>query len=128
MLVPVAAEHVAELRRILATPEVKKGWRDEDASSGWPFDDLSASRFAMVFDGAVRSMMQYASRTSTTTAPRVARHIRRPSRARLGGGRNAVGSSLARIWWMAGAIDWSSLGQRDSRRCSSSGGSSCAPR
>jgi len=59
VLVPLAAEHVAELRRILATPEVQKRWRDEDASSGWPFDDSSATRFAIVFDGAVRGMVQY---------------------------------------------------------------------
>jgi len=59
VLVPVAAEHVPELRRILATPEVRARWRDEDASPEWPFDDLSAIRFAVLADGAVRGMVQY---------------------------------------------------------------------
>jgi RimJ/RimL family protein N-acetyltransferase len=59
VLVPVAAEHVPELRRILATPEVRARWRDEDASPRWPFDDPSATRFAVLLDGAVRGMVQY---------------------------------------------------------------------
>jgi len=59
VLVPVAVEHVAELRRILAMPEVRRRWRDEAASPGWPFDDSSATRFAIVVDGAVRGMVQY---------------------------------------------------------------------
>lgn len=59
MLVPVTAEHVPELRRILATPEVRARWRDEGRSPQWPFDDGSATRFAMVADGAVRGMVQY---------------------------------------------------------------------
>ena len=59
VLVPVAAGHVAELRRILATPEVRSRWGDEAASPRWPFDDPSATRFAVVVDGAVRGMVQY---------------------------------------------------------------------
>jgi len=59
VLVPVTAEHVPELRRILATPEVRARWRDEDASPRWPFDDLSAARFAVLLEGAVRGMVQY---------------------------------------------------------------------
>jgi len=59
VLVPVTPEHVAELRRLLATPEVRRRWRAEDASSGWPFDDSSSIRFAIVVDGAVRGMVQY---------------------------------------------------------------------
>jgi aminoglycoside 6'-N-acetyltransferase len=57
--VPVAAEHVPELRRILATREVRLRWRDEDASPSWPFDDPSATRFAILVDGSVRGMVQY---------------------------------------------------------------------
>jgi aminoglycoside 6'-N-acetyltransferase len=59
MLVPVAAEHAPELRRILATDEVRARWRDEDASEGWPFEDLSVTRFAVLVDRAVRGMVQY---------------------------------------------------------------------
>ena len=59
VLVPVAAEHVPELRRILATPEVRARWRDEDASPQWPFDDDSATRFAVLVDGEVGGMVQY---------------------------------------------------------------------
>lgn len=59
LLVPVAAEHVPQLRRILATPEVRARWRDEDASPGWPFDDVSAIRFAVLVEGTVRGMVQY---------------------------------------------------------------------
>ena len=60
VLTPVADEDVLELRRILATPEVRARWRDEDASPQWPFDDPSASRFTIFCDGAVRGMVQYA--------------------------------------------------------------------
>lgn len=59
VLLPVGNEHVAELKRILATPEVRLRWREEDASSGWPFDDTSASRFAVIVDDMVKGMVQY---------------------------------------------------------------------
>lgn len=59
LLKPVTAAHVAELKRILATPEVRKRWRDEDASPGWPFDDVSAARFAIIADGELVGMVQY---------------------------------------------------------------------
>ena len=62
-LVPVTGEHVAELRRILATPEVRRRWRDEAASPGWPVDDESATRFAVLAGGSVRGMVQYAEET-----------------------------------------------------------------
>jgi aminoglycoside 6'-N-acetyltransferase len=32
---------------------------DEAASPHWPFDDPSAIRFAVLFDGAVSGMVQY---------------------------------------------------------------------
>ena len=59
VLVPVTPEHVPELRRILSTPEVRGRWGDEAASDGWPFDDPSAARFAVVEDGVVVGMVQY---------------------------------------------------------------------
>lgn len=58
-LVPVTAEHVPHLRQILLTPEVRLRWGDEAASAQWPFDDPSATRFAVVHDGAVRGLVQY---------------------------------------------------------------------
>jgi RimJ/RimL family protein N-acetyltransferase len=58
-LVPVDATHVPELRRILATPEVRYRWGDEAASPDWPADDSSATRFAVMLDGDVRGMVQY---------------------------------------------------------------------
>jgi aminoglycoside 6'-N-acetyltransferase len=59
VLEPVTPAHVAELRRILATPAVRLRWGNEAASEQWPFDDPSAVRFAIVLDGAVRGMVQY---------------------------------------------------------------------
>ena len=53
ILVPVTQEHVPELRRILATEPVRLRWRDEAASPDWPFDDDSATRFAIVVEGTV---------------------------------------------------------------------------
>ena len=59
MLVPVTAEHVPELRRILGTPQVRARWGQEDSSPHWPFDDPSIVRFAVVTEGAVRGLVQY---------------------------------------------------------------------
>lgn len=59
VLVPVAAEHVPDLRRILHTPEVQLRWGDEAESPHWPFDDPCATRFAVVLDKAVIGMVQY---------------------------------------------------------------------
>jgi aminoglycoside 6'-N-acetyltransferase len=59
VLVPVGVEHVPELRRILLTPEVRSRWRDEAAAPRWPFDDRSATRFAVLVETAVRGMIQY---------------------------------------------------------------------
>lgn len=59
VLAPVTAEHVPELRRILATPQVRQRWRGEDASPRWPLDDPAAARFAVLLDAAVRGMVQY---------------------------------------------------------------------
>ena len=59
VLVPVTAEHLPDLRRILRTPEVRLRWGDEAASAQWPFDDPSATRFAVMVDGSVRGMVQY---------------------------------------------------------------------
>jgi RimJ/RimL family protein N-acetyltransferase len=59
VLVPVGKGHVAELRRILALPVVQARWGDEAASPGWPFDDPSAVRFAVLVEGTVRGMVQY---------------------------------------------------------------------
>jgi RimJ/RimL family protein N-acetyltransferase len=59
VLAPVAEEHVAELRRILDTPEVARRWGPED--DGWPFeaDSDDVVRYAVLIDGAVRGFVQY---------------------------------------------------------------------
>jgi aminoglycoside 6'-N-acetyltransferase len=59
VLEPVVAAHVADLRRILATPEVRFRWGDEAASPEWPFDDPSSVRFAIVLGDRVCGMIQY---------------------------------------------------------------------
>ena len=59
VLVPVRATHVAALRRILASEPVRRRWGEEGASPGWPFDDPSSVRFAVLVGGAVRGMVQY---------------------------------------------------------------------
>lgn len=58
-LVPVLAEHVAELRRIVRTPEVSSRWGREEVSRQWPLDDLSVVPFAVLEDGIVVGMVQY---------------------------------------------------------------------
>jgi len=59
VLVPISAEHVPALRRILQTPAVRQRWGDEAESPEWPWDDPSATRFAIMSDGAVVGMIQY---------------------------------------------------------------------
>ena len=59
VLVPVAREHAAELRRILRTPEVWARWGDEDEAPEWPFDDPSTVRFSVLLGGEVVGMVQY---------------------------------------------------------------------
>jgi RimJ/RimL family protein N-acetyltransferase len=59
VLVPVITVHVPDLRRILHTPEMRLRWGDEATSPHWPFDDPSATRFAILLDGAVSGMVQY---------------------------------------------------------------------
>lgn len=56
----MTSAHVPELRRILLTPEVRARWRDEAASPQWPFDNPSSTRYAVMVDGTVRGMVQYA--------------------------------------------------------------------
>jgi RimJ/RimL family protein N-acetyltransferase len=59
VLATVGAKHVAELRRILATPEVRFRWGEEAASAQWPFDDPSATRFAILLRDSTVGMVQY---------------------------------------------------------------------
>lgn len=58
-LVPLSHEHVPELLRILATPEVRQYWGEEATRPGWPFDDPESTRFSVVVDGQVRGMAQF---------------------------------------------------------------------
>ncbi len=58
-LVPVTEAHVAELRRILHTPQVHERWGDADDEPGWPLEDPEVVCFAVLVDGDVRGMIQY---------------------------------------------------------------------
>ncbi len=59
LLVPVTDEHVPDLHRILATPEVRRRWREVEASPGWPFEDPTVTCFTVMIDGTVAGMIQY---------------------------------------------------------------------
>ncbi|MDT4893536.1 MAG: hypothetical protein QOE97_2571 [Pseudonocardiales bacterium] len=59
MLVPAAAEHVDELRRILHLPEVFARWGDDDADPAWPFEDPGTVRFAILAGARVAGLVQY---------------------------------------------------------------------
>lgn len=59
VLVPAAAPHVPALRRILATPAVRRYWPDVAAEDGWPVDDDSVVCFTILLDGEVAGMVQY---------------------------------------------------------------------
>jgi RimJ/RimL family protein N-acetyltransferase len=64
VLVPVAGDHVGELRRIVGTPEVRGRWGDQEVRDpDWPFDDPSATPFTILVDGAVRGLVQYGEET-----------------------------------------------------------------
>jgi RimJ/RimL family protein N-acetyltransferase len=58
-LVPVAAEHVDELRRIRRTPEVAFRWYDVEAEPDWPFDEEGVTCFTIVYEGRVAGLVQY---------------------------------------------------------------------
>ncbi len=55
---PLVDSDAAELRRILAMPEVAQWWDPPD--DGFPLnDDPDSTRFTIVVDGAVAGMIQY---------------------------------------------------------------------
>ena len=56
-LVPVSAEHTAELVRIRHTQEVFARWADIEA--GFPFEDPEAVVFTVLVDEQVRGLIQY---------------------------------------------------------------------
>ncbi len=56
---PVAAEHVAQLRRIGRTPPSGGAGAKVDATSGWPLDEPSVTHFAVLVDDEVRGLVQY---------------------------------------------------------------------
>lgn len=41
-------------------------WRDANASSDWPLDEPSVTRFAVLVDGKVRGLVQYAEEDDET--------------------------------------------------------------
>lgn len=59
VLVPVAEAHVPALRRIRETPEVRRRWGEPHQEPEWPFDDPSATLFAVLAHDAVVGMIQF---------------------------------------------------------------------
>ena len=59
-LVPVAADHVDDLRRIRSTPEVAARWYDVDDEPDWPFDGEDCVMYAISYEGRVAGFIQYA--------------------------------------------------------------------
>jgi len=97
VLVPVAARHVAELRRILHTPEVRVRWGDEDKHPDWPFDDPESVRFAVIVDGAVRGMVQYWEETEPMYRHASVDIFVDPAVHNRGVGRDAVGTLVRHL-------------------------------
>jgi aminoglycoside 6'-N-acetyltransferase len=61
VLRPITAPDVPVLRAALQAPEVARWWGAEQARDGWPWtDDPDAVRYAVVVDGRVAGMIQYA--------------------------------------------------------------------
>src|SRR4051812_17392892 len=58
-LVPVAVEHVDELRRIRRTPEVAFRWYDVESEPDWPFDEPESTGFAILYEGRIAGFIQY---------------------------------------------------------------------
>ena len=58
-LIPVADEHVTDLRRIRRTPEVAFRWYDVEAEPEWPFDGEDSTGFAIVYGDRVVGFIQY---------------------------------------------------------------------
>jgi RimJ/RimL family protein N-acetyltransferase len=57
-LVLVTAEHVADLRRIGETAAVRERWGDFGPE--WPFDDPDLTCYAILLEGEVLGLVQYA--------------------------------------------------------------------
>jgi RimJ/RimL family protein N-acetyltransferase len=60
VLVPVADDHVAALKRIRRTAEVRARWGDVNAEPEWPFDDPGTVAYVVMVEGEVRGLVQYA--------------------------------------------------------------------
>jgi aminoglycoside 6'-N-acetyltransferase len=54
---PIAAEDVAELRRIHLTPEVSAFWGE--MAEGFPDDEPESTRFTILHEGRVAGLIQY---------------------------------------------------------------------
>lgn len=97
VLVPVAPEHVEELRRILHTPEVQVRWGDEDKDPQWPFDDPQTVRYAVMLDGAVRGLVQYWEETEPMYRHASVDIFLDPAVHNRGVGRDAVGTVVRHL-------------------------------
>ncbi len=58
-LTAIRPEHLAPLRRIRETAEVRRWWGDPRHAEVWPFDDPAAVLFTVLVEGRVCGMIQY---------------------------------------------------------------------
>lgn len=61
VLAPLAHGDEAELRRIIATPEVRRWW--DVAPDDFPWDDPESTRLTIRVDGAVAGLVQFSEET-----------------------------------------------------------------
>jgi RimJ/RimL family protein N-acetyltransferase len=62
-LTPTTPNHLAPLRRMRETEEVRRWWGEPRYAEGWPFDDPAAVLFTVLYEGSVRGMIQYSEET-----------------------------------------------------------------
>lgn len=96
VLVPLAPEHLADLRRIRALPEVEARWGIEELTEGWPADAEPGSVFFAILEGGVvAGMIQYGEETEPMYRHASIDIFIDPAFHNRGLGRDAVGT-LAR--------------------------------
>jgi aminoglycoside 6'-N-acetyltransferase len=61
VLTALARGDEADLRRIIATPEVRRWW--DEAPADFPWDDPESTRFTIRVDGAVAGLIQFSEET-----------------------------------------------------------------
>jgi RimJ/RimL family protein N-acetyltransferase len=98
VLEPVVAGHVADLKRILHTPEIEFRWgAAEDADPAWPFDDPTTTRYAVLLGDDVVGLIQYVEEEEPRYRHASIDIYLDPSVHGRGVGRDAVGTLVAHL-------------------------------